>query len=86
MYNLGVKSALNIIYALRDKKIEKVPSQRQIYNFLNEYKKKKFGNSGMTFLEFEKWCKNNLKNEWLGEHDSFVLDYYVSLTGNFFFK
>ncbi|CAF1119847.1 unnamed protein product, partial [Brachionus calyciflorus] len=84
LYDLGVKSVLNIIYALRDKKLDKIPTQRQIYNFLNELKKDKFGDAGMTYLEFEKWSKNNMKNEFLGEHDGFVLDYYVSLTEKYF--
>ncbi|CAF0960398.1 unnamed protein product [Brachionus calyciflorus] len=30
LYDLGVKSPLNIIYALRDKKLDKIPTQRQI--------------------------------------------------------
>ena len=47
VYDLGVTGALNIIYALRDKKVENIPSQRQIYNFLYEYKQELYG----TFRE-----------------------------------
>ena len=40
LFSLGVTGAMNIIYALRDRKIDqaKIPTRRQLYNFLYEYK------------------------------------------------
>lgn len=81
VYDLGVTGALNIIYALRDKKVENIPSQRQIYNFLYEYKQELYGTASMTYMELKNWCENNIFNNFLNDDDAYVLDYYVSITG-----
>ncbi|CAF0737907.1 unnamed protein product [Brachionus calyciflorus] len=51
IYSYGVTGAMNIIYALRDKKVEKekIPSKRQLYNFLYHYKQELYGSANKYF-------------------------------------
>lgn len=83
LYNFGVTGPMNIIYALRDKKVdkEKIPSRRQIYNFLYELKQELFGPATITYSELKNWCQNNLSNNLTNENDPYVVDYYVSIPG-----
>lgn len=77
LYNFGVTGPMNIIYALRDKKVdkEKIPSRRQIYNFLYELKQELFGPATITYSELKNWCQNNLSNNLTNENDPYVVDY-----------
>ncbi|CAF1036165.1 unnamed protein product [Brachionus calyciflorus] len=86
LYDCGTTGALNIIYALRDKglALESIPSQKQIYNMLSEYKKEKFGNVGMTYLELRKWCEENINKIFLSDNDGYLIDYYVSIKDQYF--
>ncbi|RNA00862.1 hypothetical protein BpHYR1_033899 [Brachionus plicatilis] len=81
-YNLGTTGALNIIYSLRDDKIDQelIPTQKQIYNYLSELRRDLFGKSGMTFSELKNWCQTNIYKLFLTEHDGSVLNYEVSIT------
>jgi hypothetical protein len=83
LYDCGVTGALNIIYALRDKKLDTscIPNQRQIYNFLYEYKKSLFGPASITFGELSDWCEKNRFNHTMKDNEAYVLDFQVSLTG-----
>jgi hypothetical protein len=83
LFDYGVASATAIIYALRDKKIEldRIPDKKQIYNFLYEYKKEKFGSATITYGELKNWCQTNIYNQYMSNHDAFVLEYNVSIRG-----
>ncbi|CAF1122057.1 unnamed protein product [Brachionus calyciflorus] len=61
LYNFGLTGSMKIIYALRDKIVdkEKIPSRRQIYIFLYELKHELFGPATITYSELKNWCPNN---------------------------
>ncbi|CAF0869309.1 unnamed protein product [Brachionus calyciflorus] len=86
LYEFGVTGALNIIYGLRDKRIEneRIPTQKQIYNFLHEYKQQLFGTASMTYGDLKNWCEANLFRTNMSDYEVFVTNYYVSITDKYF--
>lgn len=82
LYLSGITRPLNIIYALRNRKITKIPSQRQISNYKVKLVTELHGSSNISYADMEEWCKEKRFNFTMTQHSAFVLDYKFS--GHYF--